>query len=361
MRGCNFSPGPAVLPESVLQQAQIDIWNWQHQNNFSGFGVMETSHRSQDFVTLVAETEGFLRELLAIPEHYAVLFLQGGATLQFSQIPLNWLKSGRANYLVTGLWSEKALAEAARYGQMTQVAEISENYRNIPDVSTWHWDAQADYFHYCHNETVHGVEFAEIPAVTVPLISDFSSTLLSRPIDVSRFAMLYAGAQKNIGPAGVTIVILDPSRLPAAQPFTPTLLNYRTQMAAGSLANTPPTFALYVIHGVLKNLLDQGGLAVQAAANRQKAALLYQALDTLPLYENWVDIRYRSWMNVPFFLKDSALQGQFLSEAHTLALYHLKGHKQVGGLRASLYNAVSLTCVEKLVDFLESFSKHHAA
>lgn len=359
MRGCNFSPGPAALPERVLQQAQIDIWNWQQQNAFAGFGVMETSHRSADFMALVAETERFLRELLAIPEHYAVLFLQGGATLQFSQIPLNWLKTGHANYLVTGLWSEKALAEGSRYGQMTQVAEILENYRSIPEVATWHWDAAADYFHYCHNETVHGVEFAEIPEVSVPLISDFSSTLLSRPLDVSRFAMIYAGAQKNIGPSGVTIVILDPSRLPPAHPFTPTLLNYRTQMAAGSLFNTPPTFALYVIHGVLKDLLDQGGLAVQAERNRQKAALLYQALDALPLYENLVEVRYRSWMNVPFFLKESALQAEFLQEATALGLYHLKGHKQVGGLRASLYNAVSLSCVEKLVDFLESFSKTH--
>jgi phosphoserine aminotransferase len=357
MRGCNFSPGPAALPESVLQQAQIDLWDWQR----SGFGVMETSHRSKDFVTLVQETESFLRALLAIPEHYAVLFLQGGATLQFSQIPLNWLKNGQADYLLTGLWSEKAFQEGLRYGRMRQVAEISEDYRSIPEVSTWQCDPQADYFHYCHNETVHGVEFMDIPQVAVPLISDFSSTLLSRPIDVSRFALIYAGAQKNIGPAGVTIVILDPTRLPEANPLTPTLLNYRTQMTAGSLANTPPTFALYVIHGVLQDLLAHGGLAAQAERNAQKAALLYQALDALPLYENRVDRRYRSWMNVPFFLKDSALDSQFLHEATALGLYHLKGHKQVGGMRASLYNAVSLACVEKLVDFLNYFAKSHAA
>ncbi|HBC58219.1 MAG TPA: 3-phosphoserine/phosphohydroxythreonine transaminase [Gammaproteobacteria bacterium] len=352
----NFSPGPAALPEPVLEQAQRDLLDWQE----CGMSVMEMSHRSSEYLAIAEQAEADLRELLAIPDNYSVLFLQGGATHQFSCIPLNFTEANDpVDYFNTGIWSKKAIKEAQRFVNVN-IAAASENekFTTIPDAKEWRLDANARYCHYTHNETIGGLEFNAIPEVgEVPLVSDMSSTILSRPLDVSKFGMIYAGAQKNIGPAGLTVVIVREDLLGRAREQTPSLMNYQIHSEAGSMSNTPPTFAWYLAGLVFAWLKEQGGLTAMAETNRQKSSLLYGFIDGSDFYHNPIAKEYRSWMNVPFTLADEKLDGAFLSEAKAAGLYNLKGHRSVGGMRASIYNAVPLEAVEALVAFMKDFEQ----
>jgi phosphoserine aminotransferase len=354
----NFSPGPAVLPTAVLEQAQAELLNWRG----SGMSVMEVSHRGKDFVELAAHSERTLRTLLAIPEQYKVLFLQGGATLQFAAVPMNLASAqSRADYVLTGNWGQKASGEAARYLDVNIAANAkASNYTTIPEPTTWSVTDDATYLHYTPNETIFGVEFHEIPEVSdAPLVADMSSTILSRPIDVSRFGVIYAGAQKNIGPAGLTLVIVREDLLDKARAETPSVLNYRTMADSDSMSNTPPTLAWYLAALVFDWLAEQGGLDVMAERNRRKAAKLYAAIDASDFYANPVVREHRSWMNVPFTLADSNLDAKFLAEASAAGLANLKGHRSVGGMRASLYNAMPEEGVDALLEFMSAFEARH--
>ncbi len=352
----NFSAGPAMLPEEVLRQVQEELLDWHGR----GMSVMEMSHRGKDFSAIAQEAEADLRALLAIPERYAVLFLQGGATSQFAMVPLNLLgEGGKADYLNTGLWSKKAIAEARRYGEVNVAASSEETgFTTIPPVETWRLSEDAAYVHYTPNETINGVEFPFIPEVRPPLVADMSSTILSRPLEVERFGIIYAGAQKNIGPAGLVVVIVDRDILKAPHPLTPTLYRYGVHIESGSMYNTPPTFAWYVAGLVFKWLKRQGGLSAMAERNQRKAKLLYDFIDASDFYHNPVDPSCRSWMNVPFTLADPSLDKRFLEEAEKAGLSGLKGHRSVGGMRASLYNAMPVEGVEALVDFMKDFERH---
>ncbi len=355
----NFSAGPATLPETVLAQARDELLNWHGR----GMSVMEMSHRGKDFVSIAEQAEADLRALLAIPDDYHVLFLQGGATAQFSAVPLNLL-GGRssADYVNTGAWSKKAIATMAPLGRAHVVASSEETqFTTIPPFERWELDPNAAYLHYTPNETIGGVEFHWVPeAGEVPLVADMSSTLLSRPIDVSKFGVIYAGAQKNIGPAGLTLVIVRADLAErGAHPHTPPVLNYAAQAKAGSMLNTPPTYAWYLAGLVFQWLKDLGGLSVMAEINRRKAERLYAAIDASDFYHNPVDPACRSWMNVPFTLADPALDATFLAEAEAAGLTNLKGHRSVGGMRASLYNAMPEAGVEALVDFMGEFERRH--
>ena len=354
----NFSAGPATLPEPVLAQAAAEMLDWEG----TGMSVMEMSHRGRHFEAIAAEAEQDLRQLLAVPPGYRVLFLQGGATLQFSAIPLNLLPAGgEADYLVTGEWSAKALEEAARYGRVRQAASGQESgFTRIPERSTWRLSPTPAFFHYCSNETIHGVEFHWIPDVgTVPLVADMSSHILSAPLDVSRFGLIYAGAQKNIGPAGLVIVIVREDLLGRARPECPSLLDYERQAKARSMPNTPATYSIYIAGLVFKWLLAQGGLAEMARRNAQKACLLYEAIDGSGFYTNPVRPEDRSLMNVPFRLPEPALDKPFLDGAAARGLVELKGHRSVGGMRASIYNAMPLEGVQHLVAYLREFQARH--
>lgn len=354
----NFSAGPAVLPEQVLEQAREELLDWRG----TGMSVMEMSHRGKAFTEIAETAEHDLRELLAVPDGYRVLFMQGGATSQFSMVPLNLMgASGRADYVDTGIWSRKAIAEARRYGTVNVCASgAGEGYHRIPDRSRWTPDGGAAYLHYTPNETIGGVEFHEVPdAGPVPLVADASSTLLSRPLDVSRFGLIYAGAQKNIGPAGLTLVIVRDDLLGHARPETPSMFDYRLFAENGSMLNTPPTYAWYLAGLVFQWLRRQGGLTVVAERNRRKAERLYRAIDESGYYRNPVEPACRSWMNVPFTLPDPALDARFLSEAREAGLVNLGGHRSVGGMRASLYNAMSEAGVEALVQFMTAFARRH--
>lgn len=358
-RLANFCAGPASIPTAVLQKAQTEMLNWHNK----GLSVMEMSHRSADYMVIAERAENQLRKLLNIPQDYQVLFLQGGASLQFSAIPLNFLQ-GTADYLVTGAWSEKALKEAQRYeklslGKINLVASSQNNrFTQPPSKDDWQVSQNADYFHYCANETIHGVQIFDPPKVNAPLIADMSSCILSEPIDVSQYAMIYAGAQKNIGPAGLVIAIIHETLLnKSANPWCPTLMNYRHQADKHSMSNTPPTYAWYLAGLVFDWLIDQGGLSQIQKINQQKAKLLYDTLDQSDFYQNSVDPKYRSIMNIPFTLADSALDKTFLQQAEAQGLLNLKGHRDVGGMRASLYNAISLEDVKKLTTFMKEFEK----
>ena len=354
----NFSAGPAAIPEPVLERVRNDIPDW----NGTGMSVMEVSHRSKPFVAVAENAEQDLRNLLAIPDDYSVLFPQGGATLQFSMVPLNLASDGGAvDYVQTGSWSKKAIAEAARYCTVNVVADSADrNFTYVPDESGWRRDANASYLHYCANETIAGVEFPFIPdAGDVPLVCDMSSTILSRPVDVSRFGVIYAGAQKNIGPAGITVVIVRKDLVGNARSSTPTLLDYATYDRSGSMSNTPPCFAWYVAGLVFEYLLAEGGLDTIGTRNRRKAEKLYQAIDSSAFYSNPVREDCRSWMNVPFVLADASLDSRFLAEADSDGLANLKGHRSVGGMRASIYNAVSEEAVNALIDFMKEFERTH--
>lgn len=352
----NFSAGPAVLPKSVLEQARDEMVDWHG----SGMSIMEMSHRGKDFTAIAHQAEADLRELLAIPENYKVLFLQGGATAQFAMVPMNLLRGKTsADYIDTGIWSEKAIKEARRYAQVNVAASsVDQAYTYAPAQNVWQLDSNAAYVHYTPNETIGGVEFHWMPEVgDVPLVADMSSNILSKPIDVSRFGVIYAGAQKNIGPAGLTIAIVREDLMGEAMPRTPTLYDYKVQADNGSMYNTPPTYAIYIAGLVFQLLKREGGLAAMEQRNITKAKLLYDYLDASDFYHNPVAPEGRSRMNVPFTLQNPALDGAFLWGAQQQGLLQLKGHALVGGMRASIYNAMPLEGVQALVNYMQDFVK----
>ena len=351
----NFSPGPAMLPTEVLEQAQSEMLNWHN----TGMSVMELSHRGKEFTQLLDQAEADLRELLAIPANYQVLFLSGGASTQFSMVPLNLLGAKKtADYVETGQWSEKAIAEAKRYGTISIAArsEKTDTVR-IPAYSTWSLNPNAAYVHYTPNETIDGVEFHWTPPTgEIPLIADMSSTLLSRPIDISAYGIIYAGAQKNIGPAGLTIVIIRNDLLQEPYSQTPILYDYRIQAKNKSCYNTPSTYSCYLAGLVFAWLKRQGGLQAMGQRNQRKSQKLYRFIDNHEFYSNTVHPECRSWMNVPFSLQNPQLDEKFLSEADQAGLTNLKGHRLVGGMRASIYNAMPEAGVDALIKFMQDFA-----
>ncbi|WP_305907513.1 3-phosphoserine/phosphohydroxythreonine transaminase [Methylomarinum sp. Ch1-1] len=354
----NFSAGPSALPEAVLLQAQQEMLDWRG----TGMSVMEMSHRGKHFMTIAETLYQDLRELLAIPDHYKIALLQGGATAQFSFIPLNLLNGkNKACYVNTGAWSGKAIKDASRYCQV-QVSASSEDSRftTIPERERWDIDPDAAYFHYTSNETIHGVEFPETPEVgDMPLVADMSSNILSRQFDVSRFGLIYAGAQKNMGPAGVTVVIVRDDLIGHADSSVPPVFDYQQQINNDSMLNTPATYNWYLLGLVLQWLKQQGGIAAIEQRNIDKAEKLYRAVDQSALYRNPVDKSCRSRMNVPFVLADSALDKEFLALAEKNGLGALKGHRSVGGMRASIYNAMPESGVDALIEFMAEFERTH--
>ncbi|MDO4906130.1 MAG: 3-phosphoserine/phosphohydroxythreonine transaminase [Lautropia sp.] len=352
----NFSAGPAILPEAVLQQASNELLDWHG----TGMSVMEMSHREKDYRDIHARAQADLRALLAIPDDYRVLFSAGGATLQFAALAMNLLPEGAsADYIDTGVWSGKAIQEARRYGDV-RVAASSEadRYTSVPSRAEWDLDPSAAFVHICANETIGGVEYQQAPDVgDRPLVADMSSNILSRPFDVSRYGMIYAGAQKNIGPAGLSLVIIRDDLLETARPCTPSVLSYRSLADNDSMLNTPPTYSIYLAGLVFQWLEAQGGLATMERRNIEKARLLYDAIDASTFYQSPVAREYRSRMNVPFTLADSALEGTFLQGARERGLENLQGHRSVGGMRASIYNAMPRAGVEALVEYMRDFEK----
>ena len=353
----NFSAGPGALPEAVLAQAAAEMLDWHG----TGMSVMEMSHRGSTFIGIIEEAEHELRALLGVPDGYRVLFLQGGASLQFSAVPLNLLpEGGTADYVVTGAWSAKAAAEARRYGDVHVAADgAAEGYRRIPEEAAWSLSPRASYCHLCSNETVHGVEFHWIPTARAPLVADMSSNLLSAPLDVSKFGLIYAGAQKNIGPAGLVIVLVRDELLGGARDCCPALLDYRSAAQADSMVNTPATYSVYIAGLVFKWVRAQGGLAAMAERNDAKAKALYQCVDRSTLYESPVQPEDRSRMNVPFRIRRHELEMTFLAGAADRGLVGLEGHRSVGGMRASLYNAMPIEGVRRLIAYMEEFESSH--
>lgn len=359
MRVFNFSAGPAMLPTEVLEQARSELLDWQG----SGMSVMEVSHRGKAFVACAAETEALLREVMGIGEDYRVLFLQGGASGQFAGIPLNLTAPGDVvNFLHTGQWSAKAIAEAKRYDLQVDVLadEKAGNYTTVPAAGSYQVDPRAAYLHYTPNETIGGVAFDHIPdAGEVPLVADMSSMILSRPIDVDAYGLIYAGAQKNMGPAGLCVVVVRNDLIGRARPTTPGIWNYATMAANDSMLNTPPTFGIYLLGLILAWVRDTGGLAAMGERNRAKAEALYAAIDSSPFYANPVQTPARSWMNVPFTMATPGLDKTFVAEAAAAGLTNLEGHRSVGGMRASIYNAMPLEGVRALIDFMGDFERRH--
>jgi phosphoserine aminotransferase len=359
VRVVNFAAGPATLPVAVLEQARDELTDW----NGSGMSVMEVSHRGKPFIAVAAQAEADLRELLAVPTGYRVLFLQGGATAQFAAIPMNLAGADSAvDYVNTGAWSKKAIGEAQRLvGRVNVIAdEAASRYTTVPAPESLRVSANAAYLHYTPNETIGGVEFPYIPECPgLPLVADMSSTILSRPIDVARFGLIYAGAQKNIGPAGLTVVIVREELLGRARRGTPSVFDYKAMAEEGSMLNTPPTFGWYLAGLTFKWLKAQGGLAAIGERNRAKAQLLYAAIERTGFYANPVARNCRSWMNVPFTLKEPELDASFLSQARAAGLVNLEGHRSVGGMRASIYNAMPPAGVQALVDFMADFERRH--
>ncbi len=354
----NFSAGPSALPESVLRQAQAEMLEWRD----SGMSVMEMSHRGKQFSMIAEELESDLRELLAVPANYKVLFLQGGASAQFSLIPQNILNGkAKACYVNTGAWSEKAIQDArACCDVVVSASSESSKFTQIPNFSTWAVDQDAAYLHYTSNETIHGVEFQSIPEVKgLTLVSDMSSNILSRRFDVSQFGLIYAGTQKNMGPAGVTVVIVRDDLVGHAAKGTPPVFDYAQQVKNGSMLNTPATYNWYLVGLVLKWLKEQGGVAAIEQRNITKASKLYGVIDQSTLYSNPVEKTVRSRMNVPFILADEALDKPFLAAAEANGLFELKGHRSVGGMRASIYNAMPEAGVDTLCEFIKEFERTH--
>jgi phosphoserine aminotransferase len=351
----NFSAGPAMLPAEVLARAGDEMLDWRA----SGMSVMEMSHRGPEFISIAAEAEADLRGLLAIPANYKVLFLQGGATLQFAQVPMNLLRGkGKADYVVTGEWSKKAVKEAKNYCDVALAASSEDrNFTYAP--KKWNVRKDAAYVHYCSNETIGGVEFHDAPKAEIPLVADASSHFLSRPLDIARFGLIYAGAQKNAGPAGLTIVIVRDDLIGQAANGTPSVMDYKLQADADSMLNTPATYSLYIAGLVFKWLKQQGGLVSMEKKNIEKAKLLYEYLDASAFFHNPVAKEDRSRMNVPFMLKDKALDDAFLKGAAERGLIQLKGHRSVGGMRASIYNAMPLEGVQRLVQYMREFEQKH--
>ena len=351
----NFSAGPAMLPAEVMARAGDEMLDWRG----TGMSVMEMSHRGKEFISIYEEAERDLRELLAVPANYKILFLQGGATLQFAQIPMNLLAGkGKADYVLTGEWSKKAIKEAKNYCDVA-IAASSEDKNFTYAPKQWKVRKDAAYVHYCSNETIGGVEFFEIPKAEIPLVADASSHFLSRPIDVSKFGLIYAGAQKNAGPAGLTIVIVRDDLLGHAQKGTPSVMDYKLQAEADSMLNTCPTYSIYIAGLVFKWLKQLGGLPVIEKLNIEKSKLLYDYLDRSQLFRNPVAKEDRSRMNVPFTLKDSSLDEAFLKGAVQRGMVQLKGHRSVGGMRASIYNAMPIEGVRALVDYMKEFEAKH--
>ncbi|RLA56347.1 MAG: 3-phosphoserine/phosphohydroxythreonine transaminase [Gammaproteobacteria bacterium] len=353
----NFCAGPASLPESVLETARDEMLDWHGK----GLSLMEMSHRSPEVVGVAERAEQTLRDLLGMSDDYAVLFLQGGASTQFSAVPLNLLgDKGRADYVNTGQWSKKAIAEAKRYCDVNVAASSEDtNFSTIPPQDSWQLGADAAYLHYTPNETIGGVEYFWTPRVQVPLVADMSSTILSRPLQVDDFGVIYAGAQKNIGPAGLTLVIVRRDLLGRADAKCPAMLNWQTAADNDSMYNTPPTYALYLSGLVFDWLQRGGGLEAMGATNRRKAQKLYGAIDDSAFYANPVELASRSLMNVPFTLADAALDKLFLQESEAAGLLNLKGHRSVGGMRASIYNAVSEAAVDALIAFMQDFEQRN--
>jgi phosphoserine aminotransferase len=354
----NFSAGPAVLPKEVLEQARDELVDWHG----SGMSVMEMSHRGKQFMSIATRAETDLRELMKIPDNYKVLFLQGGASSQFAMVPVNLLRGkAAADYVSTGSWSKKAIAEAKRYCTVNIAASAeAQKFTSIPEPATWQLDSSAAYVHYTPNETIGGVEFHWVPDVgDVPLVADLSSTILSRPIDVSRYGVIYAGAQKNIGPAGLTVVIVRDDLIGQPLAGQPVMFDYATHAGSDSMYNTPPTYGWYLAGLVFQWLKARGGLEAMAVVNHRKARLLYDTIDASGFYRNPVDPDCRSWMNVPFTLADPELDAVFLEEAAAAGLVTLKGHRSVGGMRASIYNAMPEEGVRALVDFMTDFERRH--
>ncbi|MEC9375008.1 MAG: 3-phosphoserine/phosphohydroxythreonine transaminase [Pseudomonadota bacterium] len=354
----NFSAGPAALPEEVLRQAKAELTDWQN----SGMSVMEVSHRSKAFEAVADKAESDIRELMGINSNYDVLFLQGGATQQFALLPMNLAGLNQsADYLITGSWSNKAVNEARALRNINVVADgKSLNYLDVPNQDDWQLSASPTYFHYCANETIGGLEIHEpIQVGDTPIVVDMSSTILSRPIDVNRFGVIYAGAQKNIGPAGLTILIVRKDLLSESRDGLPNILNYSSHAASGSMLNTPPTFSWYMAGLVFSWIKDQGGLKRMGELNQAKAEKLYSAIDNSEFYSNPVQLKYRSWMNIPFTLAEPELDNMFLKEAAKENLMNLKGHRSVGGMRASIYNAVPMSAVDALIDFMHKFEKNN--
>jgi phosphoserine aminotransferase len=346
-----------MLPEEVLQQAQEEMPNWQG----SGMSVMEMSHRGKQFLSIAEQLQADLRSLLTIPDNYKVLFLQGGATAQFAMIPQNLLAvKSKACYINTGAWSKKAIKEAGKYCEVIISANSESDNTFIPEQENWNIDSQAAYLHYTSNETIHGVEFQYVPdSKGLPLISDMSSNILSRPLDIEKFGLIYAGSQKNMGPAGVTVVIVREDLIHQAAADIPSVFSYAEQAASDSMLNTPATYNWYLLGLVLKWVERQGGVAAMEQLNIEKSTALYQAIDQSSLYRNPVRKDCRSRMNVPFILADSELDSVFLSEAAANSLVTLKGHRSVGGMRASIYNAMPKQGVEALIQFMAEFERTH--
>lgn len=352
----NFSAGPAALPLEVLEKAQAELTDWQG----TGMSVMEVSHRSKPFIAVAEQAEADLRELMGISDQYSVLFLQGGATQQFALIPMNLASDGQTvDQLVTGAWSKKALKQGQAVRNVNVVADgAASNYSDVPARDSWSLTKDAAYFHYCGNETIGGVEIHDVPDVGgVPVVCDMSSTILSRPVDVDKFGMIYAGAQKNIGPAGLTIVIVRKDLIVEGGAGLPDILRYQTQADADSMSNTPPTFAWYIAGLVFDWIKHNGGLGAMGELNRAKAEKLYAAIDGSSFYANPVALDYRSWMNIPFTLANPDLDALFLEQSAAAGLTNLKGHRSVGGMRASIYNAVPMAAIDALVSFMEEFER----
>jgi len=354
----NFSAGPAALPQEVLEQAREELVNWRG----CGMSVMEMSHRGKEYMGIQAEAEADLRELMGIPANYKVLFLQGGASSQFAMVPMNLYRGkASADYLNTGEWSKKAIKEAKKYSAVNVVASSEDkNFTYAPTQDAWKLDPNAAFVHYTPNETIGGVEIFWTPETgNVPLVADMSSNILSRPIDVSKFGLIYAGAQKNIGPAGLTIVIVREDLLGETVKGTPTMFDYKVAADNDSMYNTPPTYAIYIAGLVFKMLKAKGGIAAMEKTNRAKAKLLYDALDASSFYSSPVAVENRSLMNIPFTLKDAALDDEFIKGAKARGMVQIKGHRSVGGMRASIYNAMPIEGVQALVDWMKEFEKLH--
>lgn len=356
----NFSAGPSVLPESVLRRAADEMLDYQG----SGQSVMEMSHRSKTYDAIIKECEALLRSVMNIPDNYKVLFLQGGASSQFAMIPLNLMTgSGKADFLITGQWANKAYQEASRYGETKVIASSKDKtFSYIPEWDPADFTKDADYFHICMNNTIYGTKFTKLPETgDVPLVADVSSCILSEPIDVSRFGMLYAGAQKNMGPAGLTVVIIREDLIGEAQACTPTMFKYSIHADNGSMYNTPPCYSIYICKLVLEWLRDEiGGLEKMKEINEKKAAMLYEFLDSSKLFRGTVEKKDRSLMNIPFVTGNEELDAKFVKEAAAAGFVNLKGHRSVGGMRASIYNAMPVEGVEKLVEFMKAFEAANA-
>jgi len=354
----NFSAGPAMLPEEVLKIAADEMLEYKT----TGQSVMEMSHRSKEYEAIINSCEASLREVMSIPDNYKVLFLQGGASSQFAMIPLNLMnKSKKADFVITGQWAKKAYQEAQKFGECTAVASSSDKtFTYIPELDKAKFNADADYFHICQNNTIYGTRFAELPDTgNVPLVSDMSSCILSEPVDVSKFALIYAGAQKNMGPAGLTVVIIREDLIGNAQEITPTMFDYKTHSENGSMYNTPPTYGIYILKLVLDWVKNMGGLDAMKIHNEKKAGLIYDFLDNSKMFKATVFGKDRSIMNIPFVTDNDDLDSKFVKESKAAGFINLKGHRSVGGMRASIYNAMPIEGVEKLVAFMKEFEANN--